>query len=376
MTPEEIDILSQLTIIIPTYNRPLELERSIEYWRDTPVTVHILDGSDKPWFPVGSLKSVPKITYHHMPAVKNQTSTENLFQRILFGSKLPTTNFSAVVCDDDFYTISCLITSLRILKSQPTVDAVAGRVASYEWKHNQLKWSMYYNFSAQAAALSPFLQTRAERSRDWFLYSICKTDVWAKFLRASYEERSFSKLNFGGHEWMVFLFSLAMFRTFFIESIFLVRQKTIYGRNVGPTIEWNAWLAENDESEPVKELVEHLAESFRQFSSEHESFNHREYARYFIQREIRSFRESKSTQEKPFLTRLKSALLDELKRLNRKLTIKFAPLEKRVRRVPNRTEPFIENLTTLGYLKESSDITAICEILSKPREELRLRADI
>jgi hypothetical protein len=175
---------------------------------------------------------------------------------------------------------------------------------------------------------------------------------------------------------MMRIFSLAMFKTFFIESIFLVRQRTIHGRNVGPTIEWNAWLAENEESDPVKELVEHLAESFRQVSSEHESFNYREYARYFIQREIRSFRESKSTQEKPFLTRLKSALLSELKRFSRKLTTKFAPLDKRVRRVQNRTEFFIEDLTTLGYLKESSDITAICEILSKPREELRLRADI
>ena len=61
MTPEEIELLGQLTIVIPTYNRPLELERSIEYWRDTPVTVHILDGSDKPWFPVGVLAGAPNI---------------------------------------------------------------------------------------------------------------------------------------------------------------------------------------------------------------------------------------------------------------------------------------------------------------------------
>ena len=376
MTPEEIELLRQLTVVIPTCNRPLELERSIEYWRETPVTVLILDGSDKAYFPFGPLENAPNINYHHMPAQNNQNPEESVFQRIVFGSKLPTTKFSAVGCDDDFYTVSGLITSLRVLVSQPNLDAVAGRVASYARNNSQIKWNMYYNFTAQAAALSPFLQTRAERRRDWFLYAICRTDVWAKFLRASYEERSFTKLNFGGHDWMMRIFSLAMFKTFFIESIFLVRQRTIHGRNVGPTIEWNAWLAENEESEPVKELVEHLAESLRQVSSEHESFNHREYARYLIQREIRSFRESKSTQEKPFLTRLKSALSGEFKRLNRKLTIKFAPLDKRVRRLPNRTEPFIQNLTKLGYLKESSDISAICEILTKPREELRLRADI
>ena len=67
MTPEEIELLSELTIVIPTYNRPLELERSIEYWRDTPVTVHILDGSDKPWFPVGDILETSKLFYHHLP---------------------------------------------------------------------------------------------------------------------------------------------------------------------------------------------------------------------------------------------------------------------------------------------------------------------
>jgi len=43
VTPEQVALLSELTIIIPTCNRPLALERSIEYWRDLPVTVHILD---------------------------------------------------------------------------------------------------------------------------------------------------------------------------------------------------------------------------------------------------------------------------------------------------------------------------------------------
>ena len=54
MTSEESELLAHLTLVIPTYNRPLELERVIEYWRDTPVTVHILDGSDKPWFALGA----------------------------------------------------------------------------------------------------------------------------------------------------------------------------------------------------------------------------------------------------------------------------------------------------------------------------------
>ena len=73
MTSEESELLAHLTLVIPTYNRPLELERVIEYWRDTPVTVHILDGSDKPWFAVGPLPNAPNIIYSHIPRESNET---------------------------------------------------------------------------------------------------------------------------------------------------------------------------------------------------------------------------------------------------------------------------------------------------------------
>ena len=376
MTPEETELLSELTIVIPTYNRPLELERSIEYWRVLPVTVHILDGSLNPSFCEGRLFDSKSIYYHHKPTLPLVNPQLNVMNRLVFAASLPKTKYSVVSCDDDFYTFSGLIESLRILESRPEVDAVAGRIASYEVKQNQIRWHMKYNFKAQNVALSPSLKDRAERSRDWFLYAVCRTDSWAKFLKASYEERSFTELNFGGHDWMMQLFSLAMFRTYFIEVIFLVRQTTVHGANIGPTVDWNAWLFENEESNQVKELVEHIAEIFRQSSLENESSSCREYAEHFIQREIQSFREAKSTQNRLFVVRLKSALLSELKLIVRKLTRRLDPLEVRVRRVKKRTRPFTKDLIKLGYLREVSDITMIRQILLRPREELRLRANI
>ena len=108
MTPEEIELLSELTIVIPTYNRPLELERSIEYWRDTPVTVHILDGSDKPWFPVGLLPGAPNITYHHLPLINGENWMENYSKRMNIAAGLPVTALSVLCADDDYFSISGL----------------------------------------------------------------------------------------------------------------------------------------------------------------------------------------------------------------------------------------------------------------------------
>lgn len=48
-----MELLKELTIIIPTYNRPLELEKSIEFWSDSPVSVFIIDGSDRPFLILG-----------------------------------------------------------------------------------------------------------------------------------------------------------------------------------------------------------------------------------------------------------------------------------------------------------------------------------
>lgn len=105
MTLEEIKLLSELTIMIPTFNRSRDLERVIEYWRETPVTVHILDGSEKPLFAAGALSGSPTITYDHIPKAKDELALINRFKRVVFGLQLPKTQFPAVGADDDFYTI-------------------------------------------------------------------------------------------------------------------------------------------------------------------------------------------------------------------------------------------------------------------------------
>ena len=40
--------LSDLTLVIPAYNRPAYLERQIDYWSGTGVQLCILDGSKSP----------------------------------------------------------------------------------------------------------------------------------------------------------------------------------------------------------------------------------------------------------------------------------------------------------------------------------------
>ena len=142
MTPEEIELLSELTIIIPTYNRPLELERAIEYWRDTPMTVHILDGSDLAFFNEGLQAGTHGIYYHSFPQ-KNETVTENWGRRQLFASGLMTTRFAALCCDDDVFTFSGLVKALKLL-NDGVADSVAGKTGEYSVQRGKVNWTHKY----------------------------------------------------------------------------------------------------------------------------------------------------------------------------------------------------------------------------------------
>ena len=144
MTPKEIELLSELTIIIPTYNRPLELERAIEYWRDTPVTVHILDGSEKPWFFEGCQPDTKSIFYHSFQP-RDESPTENWGRRLKFGAGEIRTRFAALCCDDDVFEVSGLVCALRLLKSEPSIDAVIGRTGEYLAAESQINWCHKYS---------------------------------------------------------------------------------------------------------------------------------------------------------------------------------------------------------------------------------------
>ena len=153
MTPEEVELLSELTIVIPTYNRPNELERAIEYWRDLPVTVHILDGSERPFFVEGLQPGTQSIYYHSFPskgesAKENwsESAKENWSRRLKFGLSLLNTRFSALCCDDDVFTMGGMIKALEILDSG-SFDAIAGKAGEYliindhvVWKHKYPNW--------------------------------------------------------------------------------------------------------------------------------------------------------------------------------------------------------------------------------------------
>ena len=366
MTPEEIDLLSELTIIIPTYNRPLELERAIEYWRDLPVTVHILDGSEKPWFPLGPIENAPTINYHHIPAEKYQAPMESVFQRIIYGSKLPTTKFSAFGCDDDFYTISGLLESLVILESQPKLDAIAGRVLTYEVKGSIFWHHKYVARSNRTDLEVDSIEKKLATGSSWFLYAVCRTEIWQKFLKVCYEEKSFTEANFYAHEWMLFRLCKAMFRTKYIDNIQQVRQDTILGWNKGPEVPWEDFILDEINAEFVDEIVKQLATGFNDVTPANEHVKNLELAREQMRLEQEKALRSETIQQKS--KTFKSVLGDILFFFLPGLNI-FSDRPRRLK--------YLWRIPKYQYSAEQQkEVEEIEKLLLKPRGELRLQANI
>ncbi len=226
MTPEEIELLSKLTILIPTYNRPLELERSIEYWRDLPVTVHILDGSEKPWFPVGKIPGVSTITYYSLPPKNSESFGRNYFRRISFGRNLPFSKYVALCADDDFFTVSGMCEIISILEIDEKIDGMVGKCAVYS-RLEKVLWSTKYlelNASKNHLSNDPLVRLIDRANAPWLYYGILRKKHWNLLFKLSFKhEFSYPMTPFSVSR----IIDRAICRISSVESLLWVRQAPV-----------------------------------------------------------------------------------------------------------------------------------------------------
>ena len=394
--PEEVELLSQLTIVIPTYNRPLELERSIEYWRDTPVTVHILDGSDKPWFPVGVLPGAPNISYHYFEPNESEVLSAGYKKRIRFAAQLPTTRFSAMIGEDDFFVISGLYASLKVLSESGTICSVTGVTVGFESLDHRTKWG-FRNIERRAS--SNFESSGVSRrlasmqSGEWptLYYGIFKTETWKKVFAISFRY-DFSSNLIGG-ERLVYATALALGSLKEIETLYLVRRYYVERVNVelfdNRRGDYDRYLRDKENRNEIRNYFGLLAEAIREGSPDWSKKKSMRLATKVLKPGFK-------TSENGFKYRLRKKLARTLVRLganispklrlslNRSMSTKltrslgFVEVDQKLKPALGRQDlnTFLERLADTEVVYDESEIRKVNELLLKPREELRLRANI
>jgi len=390
VTPEEVELLRELTIVIPTCNRPLELERSIEYWRDTPVTVHILDGSEKPCFPVGVLPGVPTITYHHFPPTIGEHWMENYSRRMRVASGLPTTKVSVLCADDDFFSVSGLKLALSRILDSVAVDAVVGICAEYKYSDPDLLWNLRYTeWRAGLKSQSDDVKDRVlDKSGTFYLfYALMRSEIWKSVLAQTYK---FSYVHGYVHEYLFSAIAKAYCKVDVLHQVIWVKKAWERNpSNVGEASQVGAadWYRDRKNRKEVKFILNHLATGIESAIATHDSSASAKVIarRYFAGitkiSETAEFRKFNKIFKRKVVSKL-SFLPDPIK------SSVNSVLPKRIRVItgsvsPNPTRHLTKNnffvlksliteLSNTDIRFVEKDFIVIKKLLLKPREELRL----
>jgi len=369
MTPKEIELLSELTIIIPTYNRPLELERVIEYWRDTPVTVLILDGSPKPCFKIGAIVSgSAKISYHSLPTKPNEKFMENYSLRVNEGMSLIKSRYAALLADDDYFTLHGLCKSLELLSSNDKIDAVIGKCATYcfygskiEWKKKYLNWIPNELLKDESLAI----RIKNDVGKYVIYYGILRSE---KLKEIHNRANQFVFSDFRINELLAHHLGLAYCRTEVIDEYLWVRQKALIKN---PSYSHKIRL-----SDPNEQVV--LAEIFQAAITHIEPSVSAERKSNWTMQKVNLIEERLKADDLKYRSEVVPKRVKNLELATKKLAMNL------FLKTPRWLQSFLLGFVPhrfVGSVKgeqppEFESRNELERLLTMPREELRLRANI
>lgn len=380
MTLEDIEFLNELTVVIPTYNRPLALERAIEYWRDTPVTVHILDGSEKPWFPVGVLPGTKKISYNHLPQNVGESSARNYSRRISLATELTKTDYAALCSDDDFFTLHGLVDAIKLIKNNKS-DVVIGKCLQYLFRQGNFEWKrINWDWRSDNLSMSSDIWDHfASNSKGSTYYGIYKTSEWKK-IRLSSVESTFSHV--GAIENISNFLTNRVLRLFVLDSYLWVtnypdkRYQNVDMKNV--LQKFSVWLKDTRNKQEVEIFLSTLEGGFKKFLPEEKHYLARFMARTILMNRGSQTKASWARTVRSNFGQIILYILSALPLGVRKVI--FALLTEKWKKVL-RTPDFVDSRTPVieiggDHLELADTIQNWERILLMPREELRLRANI
>ena len=111
----------ELTVVVPTYNRPKYLKRSLDYWGATAFKIIVADGSDKKYD-----GDIPlNVAYFHSNELLINERWSNALQKV----KTPYVVFCA---DDDFLSLSGIKNCLDYLNNFSDYSSAQGLAVTFE----------------------------------------------------------------------------------------------------------------------------------------------------------------------------------------------------------------------------------------------------
>lgn len=175
---------SNITLVIPTYNRPSFVLRAINYWSRFPVALHVWDGSAEPLLPSQLSGLGLNIKYFHRPV--------GFYARLREAVAEVTTPYCILAGDDEFYLPSALQSAISELESDSSLVSCGGQAVGF-WQEGT-QWycqRQYPEFSGRwIKGDTPALRMNEHMSHyvPSTIYSVTRTPVWQRVMSMMLEK--------------------------------------------------------------------------------------------------------------------------------------------------------------------------------------------
>lgn len=181
----EMPNLSELTLVVPTYNRQHYALRQMHFWSDSPVTLYVLDGTSTPINTEGLKGLGDNVHYYHIP--------KYLHDRIRKSLELIDTAYTAMLCDDEFFIPSSLEKCMEYLKNNKDIVACIGRcIGFYTTKSGIMATSMYNEMKGYRCFEGTTRERMIEHMNPYVcstIYAVQRSEVWKKSMTILTKEK-------------------------------------------------------------------------------------------------------------------------------------------------------------------------------------------
>ena len=178
--------LSDLTLVIPAYNRPAYLARQIDYWTGSGVQLCILDGSKNSADPELIVRMGTDVHYEYMPIGFNE--------RLVHASNIVKTKYVALLGDDELYVKQGLRDSMDLLDANERLIGCVGRSLFFFHREGEIYGHQVYEKSQDVPGMygDDLQRLRAsfplgDPSRaPYLLYGVFRKEHWCTMFGNAY----------------------------------------------------------------------------------------------------------------------------------------------------------------------------------------------
>lgn len=167
-------ILSRLTLVIPTYERQDFALRLMNYWADKGPHLIVLDGSARPIEPAKLDNFGSHIQYLHRPV--------GMYQRLSESLDLIQTEYVALAGDDEFYIPTAVEACIQELDQDDGLVACCGRALGFSLNNQRVLGSPQYPRLEDYAIDAYSAEGRAvQHMRNYvpsLIYAVCRSGQW------------------------------------------------------------------------------------------------------------------------------------------------------------------------------------------------------